>query len=392
MSSRRIALLRRVRATLRREVPIWGLAAPVTVEGGDGAYRIEATSEDDALIAEGFVSAEAAMFTTDLRRRLWSGRLSELIGDAEVAPSVRSPDLDHFVRILGFRAGAERSFRHLDSRCKARLGLYATGVNSWIDSGLWRKQQCWEQAGSRPRLWAPSDCLLLAQAANRMHIATGCDLAISGEALGAGWTEELGWPVQQLWELLRSAPHRTEEFPRGNLPSVEDLLRPQGIRWEGAVGADVGADVAPSTVPAGTPAHRSVAGSQDGVTPPSGGPLILPLTILPDGDNHRYESSHSPPARLRARRHDIEIGEAGPLRRWVRSNERGGVISDLLSAAGAQLAPAGQAFLWSWEGELHGGGRLDTNRKPSISLGLDVVPPRAGPTKIRLVPIDSGAW
>jgi hypothetical protein len=388
MSSRHIALLRRVRATLRREVPIWGLAAPVTVEGGDGAYRIEANHEDDALIAEGFVSAEAAMFTTDLRRRLWSGRLSELIGDVEIAPAIRSPDLDHFVRILGFRSGAERSFRHLDSRCKARLGLYATGVNAWIDSGLWRKQQCWKRAGSRPRLWAPSDCLLLAQAADRMDIAASCDLAISDEALSAGWTEEHGRPVQRLWELLRTAPHRTGEFPRGNLPSWEDLLRPQGIRWEGAVAADVG----PSTLPAGTPAHLSVARSTDRVSPPSGGPLILPLTILRDGDNHRYETSNSPPGRLRARRHDIEVGEASPLRRWVRCNERGGVISDFLSGAGSQLAPAGQAFLWSWEGKRGGGGPPETRGGPSISLGLDIDPPRGQLTRTRLVPIESGAW
>lgn len=388
MSSRRIALLRRVRANLRREVPIWGLAAPVTVEGGDGAYRIEATSEDDALIAEGFVSAEAAMFTTDLRRRLWSGRLSELIGDVEVAPAIRSPDLDLFVRILGFRSAAERSFRQLDPRCKTRLDFYAKGVNAWIDSGRWRKQPCWEQAGSRPRLWAPSDCLLLAQAADRMDIAASYDLAIDRAAAAAGWTEEFGRPVERLWDLLRAVPHRSVESPGGGLLRGEDLLRPQGIRWEGAVAADA----APSSLPAGTPAHLSGARSTDRVSPPTGGPLILPLTILPSRDNHRYESSDSGSGRLRARRHDIEIGEATPLRRWVRSNERGGVISDFLSAAGGQLAPAGQAFLWAWEGTQTPNLPPEEKGRPSVSLGLDVESPRGHLPKTRLVPIESGAW
>jgi len=371
----RTALTRRLRAKIRRELPVWGLDAPVTIEGADNVYCIEAESEQDALIAEGFASAQAAMFVTDLRRRLWSGRLSELLGDRELAEGLRSPDLDIFLRILGFRPSAERKFRGLGEKAKSQLELYAKGVNAWIDAGLWRKQACWERAGSRPRLWAPADSLLLAQVEARMALAADQKLEVSPQAIKAGWTGDFERRITHLWDLVRALPTRPMESPESNLQGSMALLCPRALRWEGVLGCG-----SPSkTASCGTPVHLSLRLTS------GAGPRILPLTLLEGGDNHRYHRTNQRPGRLQARRQDVEIGQAVPLRHWIRRTERGGLISDLLLQAREDPAPAGQAFLWSWEGERIADPSPPTG--PSISLSLSVEPPKARLPRTRLVPL-----
>ena len=377
-------LLRRVRGKLLREVPVWGLSSPVTVEGDGGSYEIESSSESDALIAEGFITAEVAMFNTDLRRRLWSGRLSELVGDRELAPGLRAPNLDVFVRILGFRTDAERSFRHLSDHAKARLELYTKGVNSWTDAGLWRKQPCWARASSRPRLWAPSDSLLLAQAKARMAASAARALHVSEEAWAAGWTDDKGRAVLRLWDLLRKLPHDHKGLDSDRSPSHDRMLRPTALSWGGPDPA--------GSLPSGVPAHLNSAGSDRARCGPEEAPVILPVTILRGDDNHRYEFGDQPPRRLQARRQDVEVRQSTPLRHWIRRSEHGGLISDLIHPADDKLAPAGQGFLWSWGAAASKAVTRSTSAEESLDLGLSIDPtPRTLP-KTRLVPIESGAW
>jgi len=384
MSNHGNALLRRVRGKLLREVPVWGLSNPVTVEGDGGIYQIDSSSENDALIAEGFVTAEVAMFNTDLRRRLWSGRLSELIGDHEIAPGIRSPDLDVFVRIVGFRADAERTFRGLTDEAKSRLDLYTKGINGWTDAGLWRKQPCWSRADSRPRLWAPSDSLLLAQASERMAASSPHPLQVSEEAKAAGWTEKKGQLIRRLWDLLRSLPHDHKEPGPGNSRAPDAIFRAMELswgRWDPA-----------NSFPSGIPAHLFSTGSEGAGCGSEAAPAILPVTVLPGGDNHRYARDGQPPKRLQARRHDIEVRQSGPQRHWIRRSEGGGLIGDLVHRANGTLAPAGQSFYWSWDGT-HS---EDPSQEPIVDESLDFRLVNDGNTrslpKTRLVPIQSGAW
>ena len=119
--------------------------------------------------------------------------------------------------------------------------------------------------------------------------------------------------------------------------------------------------------------------------------MILPITILPGGDNHRYACGDQPPRRLQARRHDVEVRQSTPQRHWIRRNEHGGLISDLIHRANDKLAPSGQGFFWSWNGTPSKGVHGDASADSSLDLGLFNVSNLGTLPKTRLVPIEGGA-
>lgn len=361
---------RRLRGRLFREQPLWGLGAPVTVEGGEGHYRIEASSPRDATIAEGYLCAHSSMLPTDLRRRLWSGRLAEVRGRESLGPGVECPQLDLFTRILGFRWAAEQRYRSLGEDERALLDAYALGVNAWTDAGHWQQQRGWKELDSRPRLWGGADSLLLA-GADALMAASGPHPLTAGEAAqAAGWGGQDQERVEALWDLLRGIPRTGER----------SLATPRRLQLE--------IHLASATSEAST--ASGIPSSLEDSLEQAGRPTVLPETILEGGDNHRYERPGERPARLHARRQDIEVREGRPWRHWVRRSARGGVVSDLLVGAEGETAPAGQGFVWSWEGEE--GGQPEPAREPQPPAWT--LPPISEDRlkKTRLLPMESGAW
>ena len=317
-----------------RQLSVWGLSESVELSERDGVYSIRSNHARDALLAEGYLAAHLAMASFDLERRLWSGRLAELLGEKSWAAGITAADLDPFIRLLGFRRRAELAFRKLAPERQADAEAYARGVNAWIDGGHWKTQPVWARLRSRPRFWAATDCLLIALAKEQVDSVGGPLLTVTEEAKAAGWTESWDQRIRTLWAALS-----------------DDALRAPG-----AVGAGHGFSLNSRDEQAAEP-ERVWAGSPSSFSPPESTdrrvPSIVRETVLEGGDNHRVQEAEGEFRRLRVLRPDIEVRGGATRRPWLRWSKRGGLVSDLLQDGLSTEAPAGPAFAWSWDGQAH---------------------------------------
>ncbi len=335
---------RRLKAKLLGELPIWGLKTPARLSWEDGA-AIDCAEQDRDLV-HGFAAAAAAMPAMDLQRRLWSGRLAELVGERPVQEEISAADLDVFVRLLGFREEAERGFKTRPDTHS--LQAFARGVNAWIDSGHWQKDPAWTQLRSRPRLWGAADSLLLATAPARVD---GSRLAVPRVA---GWPDAWTARLSSLWACLHG-----------------DLRAPGGpggpLEFRG---------IAPPAWPASLEVDIR-GGTFD----------VVPVEVIEGGDNHRYAHGDGV-RRLRARRHDVAVRGAAARHPWIRRSAEGPLISDLLAGAEAPTAPAGPAFALRWIEGARPGAPL---REPLPADHPWRLPSSAPPRPLRLVPMEGGA-
>ncbi len=103
-----------------------GLSAPVAVRrDAHGVPHIEAASEDDLFVAQGYVTAQDRLWQMDALRRNAQGDLAEILG-----PSLVKHDKTQ--RVLQIRRTAERVYAHSDPTDRARFDDYARGVNLYI--------------------------------------------------------------------------------------------------------------------------------------------------------------------------------------------------------------------------------------------------------------------
>ena len=80
-----------------------GLSGPVDVLRDTlGVPHIWAESVEDAVFAQGFVHASDRLWQLDMFRRVATGRLSEILGEATLSS-------DRFLRTLGIARAAERT-------------------------------------------------------------------------------------------------------------------------------------------------------------------------------------------------------------------------------------------------------------------------------------------
>src|SRR5436190_10861768 len=90
-----------------------------------GIAHIQAGNEHDLFFLQGYVHAQDRLFQMDVFRRLGSGTLAELLGEAALPTDVQ-------LRTIGLRRAAERSFAVLSDRTRAALQAYAEGVGAWV--------------------------------------------------------------------------------------------------------------------------------------------------------------------------------------------------------------------------------------------------------------------
>ncbi len=133
-----------------------GLNAPVQiVRDRWGIPHVYAESAHDVFFAQGYVHAQERLWQMDFNRRVPSGRLSEIFGEATLSS-------DRFLRTIGMRRAAEDEWAHLDPETAASLVAYAAGVNAFlarhtplpIEFLLLRY---------RPEPWTPVDTLAFAR-------------------------------------------------------------------------------------------------------------------------------------------------------------------------------------------------------------------------------------
>jgi penicillin amidase len=104
-----------------------GLSAPVTVRrDAHGVPHIEAATQDDLFVAQGYVTAQDRLWQMDTFRRNANGELAEILG-----PSLLRHDKSQ--RNLQFRNTARRIYANLPDADRARLDDYARGVNLFIE-------------------------------------------------------------------------------------------------------------------------------------------------------------------------------------------------------------------------------------------------------------------
>src|SRR3984957_6979054 len=118
------------------DVHLAGLSAPVTIRrDAHGVPHIEAATEDDLFIAQGFITAQDRLWQMDASRRSSNGDLAEIMG-----PTLIQHDKSQ--RILQIRLTAQRLYGRISADDRRRLDDYARGVNLFI-------AQC-EQSNSLP--------------------------------------------------------------------------------------------------------------------------------------------------------------------------------------------------------------------------------------------------
>src|ERR1039457_7242828 len=102
------------------------LTALVTVRrDAHGVPHIEAASQDDLFVAQGYVTAQDRLWQMDAFRRNANGELAEILGPSLIRH-------DKAQRGFQFRLTAHRVYANLPAIDRARLDQYARGVNLFI--------------------------------------------------------------------------------------------------------------------------------------------------------------------------------------------------------------------------------------------------------------------
>ena len=132
-----------------------GLSAPVTVQrNAQGVPAIKASSLDDLIIAQGFVTAQDRLWQMEALRRHALGTLAELLGSSLLVH-------DRAQRTLQLRAAAERAVAVLDPAQLHYLELYARGVNASIAVQRPHLPLEFRLLHDDPAPWTPRDSVLI---------------------------------------------------------------------------------------------------------------------------------------------------------------------------------------------------------------------------------------
>ncbi len=134
-------------------VAVSGLSAPVEVIRDEwGVPHIYAENEHDLFFAQGYVHAQDRLWQMEFNRRIGSGTLSAVLGEATL-------DTDRFLRTLGLRRAAEKDWAIVDDDTRVVLEAYAEGVNAYIETHRDRLPLEFTILGVDPAPWTPVDTL-----------------------------------------------------------------------------------------------------------------------------------------------------------------------------------------------------------------------------------------
>ncbi len=102
------------------------LSAPVTVRRDEhGVPHIDAATQEDMFLAQGYVTAQDRLWQMDVYRRNANGELAEVMG-----PSLLRHDKAQ--RMYEFRNTAHRIYANMPTEERTRYEAYARGVNLYI--------------------------------------------------------------------------------------------------------------------------------------------------------------------------------------------------------------------------------------------------------------------
>ncbi len=91
-----------------------------------GVSHIYASNQNDLFFAQGYVHAQDRFWQMEFSRRVGSGRLSEILGDATL-------EQDRFIRTVGWHRTAAAELELLNDHELSILNSYSQGVNAYIN-------------------------------------------------------------------------------------------------------------------------------------------------------------------------------------------------------------------------------------------------------------------
>ena len=156
------------------------VAAPATVIFDTlGVPHIHAASQQDAFIAQGYVTAQDRLWQMDSLRRLAGGNLAEIVGPGAI-------ELDREARGLRLRRIAENAYAQLTAEDRAAFAAYTLGVNQFIATHLNNLPVEFTLLGYQPKPWSVVDCLLICLNMYRNLTTTWRNDAIKHDMLAGG--------------------------------------------------------------------------------------------------------------------------------------------------------------------------------------------------------------
>jgi penicillin amidase len=131
------------------------IAANVSVAFDNlGVPHIRGESLEDALFAQGYVTAQDRIFQMDILRRFNGGELAEVFGPAAL-------EADRDARRLRIRRMAEQAYTTLPNADRAALAAYARGVNHYLSLNSGNLPVEFTLARYQPRPWSVVDSLMI---------------------------------------------------------------------------------------------------------------------------------------------------------------------------------------------------------------------------------------
>jgi penicillin G amidase len=156
------------------------VGAPVSVQfDALGVPHIRAASLEDALFAQGYVTAQDRLFQMDGLRRAAAGELAEIVGPGAL-------EADRESRRMRMRRIAEDAYTALPPGDRAVFGAYARGVNAFMATHLDSLPVEFTLLRYQPRPWSVVDSLLIGLYMYRDLTTTWRDEAIKSGMLAEG--------------------------------------------------------------------------------------------------------------------------------------------------------------------------------------------------------------
>ncbi len=150
--------LRAALPELNGSVTLKGLIGPVTVHRDSlGIPHVQAASQRDAFLAQGFVTAQDRLWQMEYDRRRGSGRWAEVVGPSAV-------EGDILMRKFRLEASARADYLASTASTQEMLDAYAEGVNAFIETSQESGQPLpieYRITGLHPEPWQPWDGLIV---------------------------------------------------------------------------------------------------------------------------------------------------------------------------------------------------------------------------------------
>lgn len=216
------------------------------VRDREGIPHIYATNDLDAAFGLGWAHAQDRFFQMDYFRRVFSGRVAELLGEGALESDVQ-------LRTLGLRRAAEETAATAPPESLAWFRAYAAGVNAWLGRNpLPPEYAILELTRARVPAWEPADSIVIGKAiafqlsfdledidrtlALAAYQTVGAAAGFNGVAL---FSEDIfrSAPLDKTISIPGFLPGVAAPLPAGNLPPLQPKALELARRFRERAGA-----------------------------------------------------------------------------------------------------------------------------------------------------------